>query len=282
MKHPLNIVRPVNLAIIASTMLVILIKYKDELAQDYWLKSVLLILPAVLTAAAGYVVNDIFDVKTDAINKPGSAIVDVTISKSKAWILYAILCVLSVVVSWFFSQQYAIINICIVAMLYLYAMQLKGMPLIGNILIAMCSASVIACCVLLIAFDTKAAIMNFSGYTVFAFFISLIRELVKDMQDYEGDKATGLKTYPIVAGIKGAKILVYTITGIEVILCGTYSFLSWGLDLYAGSVLMGLITLGLLYFINHIATAKNKEAYGASSKLLKYLMFAGVVNLIFA
>lgn len=282
MKHPLHIVRPLNLSIIASTMLVILIKYRDELADDYWIKSALLILPAVLTAAAGYVVNDIYDVETDKINKPEGCIVGVSLSRSAAWKLYAALSIVSLLIAWLYSPQYAMINTCIIAMLYLYAAQLKGMPLIGNLIVALCSAAVIACCVLQIAFDTKAAIMNFSGYTVFAFLISLIREIVKDMQDLEGDKAAGLKTYPIAAGIRGAKMMVYAITGIEIILCGLYSFISWGLDLYAGSVLMGLITLSLLYFINHIAATKNKEEYGASSRLLKYIMFAGVINLIFA
>lgn len=282
MKHPVNIVRPVNLSIIAATMLVILFKYRNEQMEDYWLQALLLILPALLTAAAGYVVNDIFDVVTDKINKPDACIVGVSVKPATAWWIYAGLNVASLACSYAFSQQYAIVNISIIAMLYLYAVQLKSMPLIGNIFVALCSAAVIACCILLVAFETKAAMMNFTGYIVFAFFISLIRELVKDMQDMEGDQAAGFKTYPIVAGVKGAKIMIYVFTGIEIMLCGLYSFLSWGLDLYASSVLMGLITLMLLYFINHIARTRSKEEYGASSKLLKYIMFAGVINLIFA
>ena len=263
-------------------MFVVLFKYKDELATNYWFHAIFLILPAVLSAAAGYVVNDIFDLEADKINKPNSCIVGHSLSVKSAWILYVILTVLSLVVSYFFSQQYAIINVSIMGLLYLYAARLKGMPLIGNMVVALCSAAVVAICVLLIAFDTKPAIMNFTGYIIFSFFISLIRELVKDMQDVDGDLAAGLKTYPIVAGIKGTKIMIYIITGIEIMLCGLYSFLSWGLDLYAGSVLMCIITLGLLYFINHISKTKSKEEYGASSKLLKYIMFAGVINLIFA
>ncbi len=270
------------MSLIAATMNVVLFKYKDELATNYWYHAAFLIIPAVLTAAAGYVVNDIYDIETDKINKPNSCIVGHSLSVKSAWILYSVIILISIVVSYQFSQQYAIINLSIITLLFLYAAQLKGMPLIGNIVVALCSAAVVAICVLLIAFDTKPAIMNFTGYIVFSFFISLIRELVKDMQDVEGDLAAGLKTYPIVAGIKGTKIMIYIITGIEIMLCGLYSFLSWGLDLYAGSALMGIITLGLLYFINHISKTKSKEEYGASSKLLKYIMFAGVINLIFA
>ena len=282
LRNPIHVIRPINLTLITATMFVVLFKYKDELATNYWFHAIFLILPAVLSAAAGYVVNDIFDIETDKVNKPSSCIVGHSLSVKSAWILYAILTVLSLVVSYFFSQQYAIINVSIMGLLYLYAAKLKGMPLIGNMVVALCSAAVVAICVLLIAFDTKPAIMNFTGYIIFSFFISLIRELVKDMQDVDGDLAAGLKTYPIVAGIKGTKIMIYIITGIEIMLCGLYSFLSWGLDLYAGSILMGIITLGLLYFINHISKTKSKEEYGASSKLLKYIMFAGVINLIFA
>ena len=282
LRNPIHIIRPINLSLIAATMLVVLFKYKDELDPNYWFQSVFLILPAILTAAAGYVVNDIFDLETDKINKPKSCIVGHGLSVKSAWILYAMLSILSIVVSYFFGQLYAIITISITVILFLYAAQLKGLPLIGNVLVALCSAAVVAICVLLIAFDTKPAIMNFTGYIIFSFFISLIRELVKDMQDVDGDLAAGLKTYPIVAGIKGTKIMIYIITGIQIMLCGLYSFLSWGLDLYAGSVLMGIITIGLLYFINHISKTKSKEEYGASSKLLKYIMFAGVINLIFA
>lgn len=262
--------------------MVILIKYRDEQTADYILKSVLLIIPAILTAAAGYVINDIFDVNTDKINKPDDCIVGVSMSRKNAVILYIILNLISLMISYLFSMQYAVFNVCIIALLYLYSMQLKSIPLIGNMIVAMCSAAVIACCVLLIGFETNAGIMNFTGYIVFSFLISLIRELVKDMQDMEGDLAAGIKTYPIVAGVKGAKIMIYVISGIEIILCGLYSFLSWGLDMYAASIIMGLITFSLLYFINHLARTRNREEYGASSKLLKFIMLAGVINLIFA
>ena len=61
LRNPIHIIRPINLSLIAATMLVVLFKYKDELDPNYWFQSVFLILPAILTAAAGYVVNDIFD-----------------------------------------------------------------------------------------------------------------------------------------------------------------------------------------------------------------------------
>lgn len=282
MKNPIHIVRPINLAMIAITMIVLLFKYKDESMDSYWFRAILLILPAVLTAAAGYVVNDIYDVKTDSVNKPESVIIGNSMTAVNAWILYALLNLLSLGLSFFFSRQFFIVNISIIAMLYLYAIQLKGTPLIGNIIVALCSAAVIACCILLVKFESEPGFVNFTGYIIFAFIISMIRELVKDMQDIEGDKVAELKTYPIVAGIKGGKIIVYSFCGIEIILCGLYSFLAFGLDYYISSIIMGLVTLSLFYFINAIAVAKTKEDFGKASKFLKYIMFAGVLNIPFS
>jgi 4-hydroxybenzoate polyprenyltransferase len=267
-------------------MLVVLLKYRDINAHNYWMYAFLLILPAVLTAASGYVVNDIYDIETDKINKPKDQIVGVSLSAVTSWKLYASLSLVSIIVSFLYSNQYAILNVCILAMLYLYAIQLKGLPLIGNIIIALCSSAVFAICILytgkggsLIVFQEQG-FWFFIGYIIFAFLISLIRELIKDMQDLEGDRVAGLRTYPIVFGMKGSKILIYFFTSIEIICCGIFSFLSWGLDFYSASILMGLITLSLLYFINQLSRSKDKSHYGDLSKLLKYIMFAGVIALI--
>ena len=102
-----------NLLIVALTMFIVLYKFKDEGAADYWFNALLLILPAVLTAAAGYVINDIFDTLTDSINKPDRVTVGKTITKLQAWVLYAVLTIISLLISWRFSFTYFNINISI-------------------------------------------------------------------------------------------------------------------------------------------------------------------------
>lgn len=283
----MQIIRPLNLGIIALTMLLIIFKYRDEAATDFYTGAFYLIFPALLTAAAGYIINDICDVETDKVNKPESRIVGYIMRVRTARIAYVVLNLSSLALSYLYSKQYAYINISIIALLYLYAIQLKGVALIGNVIVAMCSAAVLACCILyrsdgssLIVFQAEGFYF-FMGYIFFAFFISLIRELVKDIQDLEGDSLAGLRTYPVVFGIKGAKILIYSLTAIEIILCGLFSFLSWGVDFYASAVLMGLITFTLLYFINRLSMARHKEDFGFASNLLKGIMLAGVINLLF-
>ena len=282
MKHPIHIVRPINLLLIVFTMFVVVFKYRDETNLHYWLQALYVILAATLTAAAGYVINEIKDIETDAINKPQDCIVGKSLSIKNAWMLYGLLVSTSLGLSYAFNEVFFMLNVCITMILYLYAIMLKGLPLIGNIMVALCSAAVVACCILLIAFETEAAGFNFVGYILFAFVISLIREIVKDIQDIEGDKAVGLKTYPIVFGIVGAKIMIYVLTGIEIVVCALYAFLAWGLDLYIASIFMGIITLLLLGFINHISKTHQKHEFEVSSKWLKYIMFAGVITLIVA
>ncbi|MDP2175622.1 MAG: UbiA family prenyltransferase [Bacteroidota bacterium] len=282
MKQKISIIRPLNLIIVALTMLVVLLKYQNQQTENYWLQMIYLILPAVLTAAAGYIINDIKDIDIDKINKPGKNLIGTMVSQKEAYIFYAILNIVSLAVSFLLNEQYAMINVCIIGLLYLYAVQLKGVPLMGNIIIAICSSAVIACCILIIGFKTKIGFFNFSGYIGFAFLITLIRELVKTIEDMEGDKAYGIKTYPVVLGIKATKILIYFLSGFVIILCGIYSFIAWGVSMYASAIIMGVVTLAMFYFINFLSKSKEKTIYHQASNLLKGIIVLGLLNLIFS
>jgi 4-hydroxybenzoate polyprenyltransferase len=289
-KFKIRLIRPLNLIIVALTMLVIFFKYRNEEAENFMLNIVLVILPAILTAAAGYIVNDIYDIGTDSINRPSKIVVGQSVSVRQAWVLYFSVSILSIGISYIFSSQYAVINFCISLLLYFYSLKLKGLPLIGNLVVAICSSAVIAICILadsegerIVDFETKAAFFNFSSYIIFSFFISLIREVVKDMQDVEGDRISGMKTYPIMVGIKGAKVLVYIFCGMEILFCGLYSFFAfWMADMYASCIIMGLISISLFFLINRLSRAKSSDEFGTCSIWLKYIMFAGVINLIFS
>lgn len=281
MKQKISIIRPLNLIIVALTMLVVLLKYQNQQTENYWLQMIYLIIPAVLTAAAGYIINDIKDIDIDKINKPGKNLIGTLVSQKEAYMVYAVLNSVSLAVSFLLNEQYAMINVCIIGMLYLYAVQLKSVPLFGNIIISICSALVIFCCDLIIDFKTDIGPINFISYIVFAFLITLIRELVKSIEDIEGDKSFGIKTYPVVLGIKATKILIFSLSGLIIISSGLYSFIAWGVSMYINSIIMGVITLLMFYFINFLSKAKEKTAYHKASNLLKGIIVIGLLNLIF-
>jgi 4-hydroxybenzoate polyprenyltransferase len=282
MKQKIALIRPLNLVIVLITMLVVLLKYQNQQTEQFWLQMIYLIMPAVLTAAAGYIINDIKDVDIDKINKPGKNLIGESISVKQAYIVYAILNLVSLAVSFLLNEQYAMINLCIISLLYLYAYQLKSVPLLGNILVAMCSAAVVACCVLIAGFKTQIGFFNFTGYIGFAFLITLIRELVKTIEDMDGDKVYGINTYPVVLGVKATKILIYFLSGFVILLCGIYSFIAWGVSMYASAIIMGLVTLAMFYFINFLSKAKEKSNYNKASQLLKGIIVLGLLNLIFS
>lgn len=262
-------------------MVVVLLKYSPDEDLNYWLKMIYLIAPAVITAAAGYIINDIYDVNTDLINAPERVIIGTTVTKKQGFIAYFVLNAISLLISYQLNESYLIVNLCIITMLFLYAQQLKGMPLIGNLIVALCSAAVVASCILLISFNTQIGLLNYTGYIIFAFLISLIREIVKDIEDVEGDKTVGYKTYPVIFGNKGAKIICYIFAGIEILFCGIYSVLAWGVQMYIPAIIMGIITIALLYFIHLLSKAQVKNEFHFLSQYLKIMMFIAVLNLIF-
>lgn len=263
-------------------MLVVLFKYFNEnYAGNYWIDAILLILPAILTASAGYIVNDICDIVTDKVNKPQKGTVGVIISKKEAWYWYVIITLFSFIISFALSVDYGIINCVISVLLFLYAFFLKGLPLIGNLLVAACSAAVVACCLLIAKIESQAGWLNFSGYIIFAFFISLIREIVKDLQDMAGDKVANYNTYPILVGEKGAKILIYVLLTFQMLAGSIYCIMAWGFSQKISAVIMAFITLSFFYFIQKLGKAKTRDDYGYTSNILKYVMLAGVINLLF-
>ncbi|NQW41814.1 MAG: geranylgeranylglycerol-phosphate geranylgeranyltransferase [Bacteroidetes bacterium] len=288
MKEKITIIRPINLLIIVLTMGIVLGKYYDEYyIGTYWISAILLVLPAILTAAAGYIINDICDITTDIINKPHRATIGRILTKRNAWYLYFSLSFISILISFLLKKNgayiftYGYINIGITIILLLYSFFLKGLPLIGNLIVASCSASVVACCLLVAKIESKVGLLNFGGYIIFAFFISLIREIVKDLQDEEGDKAANYNTYPIAVGNKGAKFLIYAILTIQILCCGIYTIIAWGFSQKISAVIMVIIGLSFFYFIQVLGKAKTKEEFGNASTILKFIMVAGVINLIF-
>lgn len=279
-KKKIAIIRPINLGIIALTILLVCFKYADGQNAFYWLDVIKLMLPAILTAAGGYVINDLYDIEADKINKPSKVFIPDVWTERNSKLLYVALIAASLGLSFWLSKDYLVVNACIIGLLYLYAIYLKGVPILGNLLVAMCSAAVVAACVFVIKPSTQVGWLNFFGYIVFAFIISVIREIVKDIQDMEGDAKAGYKTYPIVAGVKGAKILIYAFIGIELLFCSIYAFLAWGVQMYASAGLMALITFSLFYLLNEVSKGKTSHDFDKVSLYLKIIIVVGVVNLI--
>jgi len=256
----------------------------------------LLVLSTVLIAAAGYVINDILDQETDYDNRPNSIIVGKTISEKAAYNFYFTLNITGVGIGFYLSNviqrpSFTGAFIIISATLYMYATSLKQMLLIGNIIVALLlsfSVLIIGLFDLLPAtYDGNRAEMGilFSmliDYAVFAFIINLIREIVKDMEDIEGDYSQGMSTLPIAIGVIKTSRIVFGLAIIATLI------LFWYINTYLmGNALYFAVIYGfifvvapMIFFMIKIWNAKSKEEFHLLSTVLKWVIFFGILSVL--
>ncbi len=292
----LKLIRYQNLLLLAFMQLLFrygFLTFQSVLSLNHWQYG-LLVLSTVLIAAAGYVINDILDQETDSDND--KAIVGKFISEKAAYNLYFILNITGVGIGYYLANviekpSFAGAFIIISATLYMYATSLKQMLLIGNIIVALLlsfSVIIIGLFDLLPAtYEGNQAEMGviFSiliDYAIFAFIINLIREIVKDMEDVDGDYNSGMSTLPITIGLpKTSKIAgALGIIATLILLWYINDNLMFSKLYYA--VVYGLlfVVAPMIFFVVKIWNAKEKEEFHSLSKVLKWIMFFGILSIL--
>src|SRR5688572_1506601 len=188
---------------------------------------IILSLSSVLIAAAGYIINDYFDLNIDRINKPGRIVVEKVIKRRWAIIWHWVLSFCGVVLGFYVGWKAGVFwlcfaNLCFVVSLWFYSTTFKKKLLAGNVIISLLTAWV----VMVIGFVTHyrmitdipyygaenaSRLLRFTFlYAGFAFIICLIREVVKDIEDMPGDAKYGCRTMPIVWGVHVSKVFAGT------------------------------------------------------------------------
>jgi 4-hydroxybenzoate polyprenyltransferase len=295
----LKLIRYQNLLMLALMQLIFRYGFLElqniPLALADW-QYMLLVLATVSIAAGGYVINNIMDVETDMENKPENVVVGKFISEIKAYNLYIAFTVIGVAIGFYLSNvinrpSFASIFIIIAATLYFYATSLKQSLLIGNFIVALLlSFSVIIIGIFdlyPVTFEENRAFMGllFSillDYAIFAFIINFIREIVKDLQDIEGDSNQGMNTLPIAFGKKNTTKLVFGLSFIPVILILNYI----NTNLFSAGLLYGtvfgivFILAPLLYFTTKIWSANSQKDFHHLSTVLKWILFFGILSIV--
>jgi 4-hydroxybenzoate polyprenyltransferase len=257
---------------------------------------ILLILASVFIAAAGYIINDYFDLNIDQINKPQKNVVDRIIHRRWAIIWHLLLSVTGIVLTAFaVGLQYwylVFANLLCVALLWFYSTSFKRQLLIGNLVISLLTAWTIL--ILFFAFSHPSNAFNTTDtlsvkffrlaflYGGFAFVISLIREAIKDMEDMEGDARYGCKTLPIVAGVRSTKIytaiwLTVLIATLVILQVYILQFGWWPAVLYAAF----LVIIPLLYCLVKLKKATSSKNFAHLSSYTKWIMLTGILSMIF-
>lgn len=236
------------------------------------LEMLALSISTVLITAAGYVINDYYDVKIDYINKPQRVVVGRFLKRRSSIVLHAWLNTIGILLGTWVSWEIGIIDFFAIGLLWLYSNQLKRLPLLGNIAVALLTG--LAVFIVYIFF--KESLFLFAAYATFAFFISLIREIIKDMEDVEGDRKFGCKTLPISIGIRKSKMVIYLVSliflGSVVLLLQQEPKFWW--------VFSGL-TLMLAWLNYRLFKADKNIDFTKLSTLSKQIMILGLISMIF-
>ena len=217
----LEIIRPGNAVMAAIAVILMMF-----VGHYYGLPIIICALIVFVCTGAGNTINDVFDYKIDEINKPNRPIPSGRISLENArkysYVLFGIGVALSIICSYLVNSIWSsVIVIPAVVIMYLYARNLKAMPLIGNITVAtltgfcfVIAGTVIACA------TNSLKILFISIYLgLFAVFMTLAREIVKDMEDIEGDKLEGARTFPILYGKKIPSIVSIILIVVTTLMC---------------------------------------------------------------
>ncbi len=256
----------------------------------------LLVLSTVLLAAAGYVVNDIFDVATDSINRPNKVIIGKGISETRAYNIYFGLNITGVAIGFYLSNvilkpSFASIFILIASLLYFYSTSLKQIMILGNFIIALLLAFSV---IIIGVFDlfpatvaeNQAQMASFFSilidYALFAFMINFIREIVKDIEDVNGDYNQGMNTLPIAIGISRAAKIASGFAIIPFILSLLYiNAYFMENKLYVATLYSFAFVLApLLYFIVKVFTAKSPKEFHHLSTVLKLILLFGILSIL--
>lgn len=298
----LKLIRYQNLLLIALMQLVLRYGFLKQqnvpLTLSDWQYG-LLVLATLLIAAAGYVINDIMDQETDQTNKPNKVIVGKTISEDLAYNLYFGLNIAGMLIGYYladFVNKTSFFGVFIIssALLYLYATSLKQIAVIGNVIVAL----ILGLSVIVVGmFDVlpmmtyvdvelwakmKVILSILLDYAIFAFIINLIREIVKDAQDYEGDNLEGMRTLPIVIGMAKTSKVIFVIGLVATLL------LFWYINdnlmenkLYVAVVYSLVAVVGpMVFFLIKTWSAKTKQDFALLSNILKFVIFFGILSIL--
>jgi 4-hydroxybenzoate polyprenyltransferase len=264
--------------------------YVDLALTDF--NYILLIIATVCIAAGGYVINNIMDQDTDEIAKPQNRVVGVSISETVAYNWYIGLTIVGVGIGFYLSNviykpTFASMFILVATLLYMYATSFKQIPVLGNVVVAlMLSTSIIIIGLfdILPAIDVdnrfrmKEAFDILMHYAIFAFIINVIREIVKDMEDMDGDYQSGINSLPIAIGVQKTKIIVGVLTVISIGILAYYVNSNlFELD-YVVYYAMILIVGPLIYFGMKLLNATTKKEFHHLSLVLKIILFFGILS----
>lgn len=283
-----TLIRPLNLIIMACMQAIILFSLGDKSFLFYNTnKTIALLLCTVFAAAAGYIINDYFDVKIDRINKPGKVIISDHVKRRDAIIMHWALNVLAVLLGFSVNIKVGVLVLLTTVLLYKYSEHFKKQYFIGNFVVALLSAfSVIMVWLYLPQLHVDKVI----AYASFAFVISLIREIIKDIEDQKGDERFNCLTMAIVLGMRKTKRLTLIVIGLFSLILLYWAYSISAVGGYISTIGTGriyffyvflFIIAPIIWFCIKLNMADTTKDFHQLSIFLKLLMLLGIGSMFF-
>lgn len=277
----------------------------EQYPKNAWIESkgglfILLVIASVCIAAAGYIINDYFDLQIDAVNRPGRIVVNRIVKRRWAIFWHLCLSVIGLVLSIYISYKtktyiIALGNAGCILLLWFYSTTFKKQVLTGNVIIAALTAWVIVVVYFFAGakiigdgnwkmasypFDIRKFFILTMAYAGFAFVLSLIREVIKDLEDMEGDAQYQCRTMPIVWGVPAAKVFVAVW---QIVLLAALAFIA----LYAFKTgwrwqavyVAALVWIPLLMLLKPLKQAVTAAHFHRMSTQIKWVMLAGILSM---
>ena len=256
----------------------------------------LLVTATLLLAAGGYIINDMEDVEADNVNKPGKNNIGTMFTVQQAQVLYTLTTLGGVAAGALVSfrvdrPEFVLIFLFTAGLMWSYAKGYQYRPLLGNLLVAFPSASSFGLVFLfqVLALQNQTVDVGLQAYRLtlhvtlvyisFAFLVSLLREVVKDMEDIEGDRLVGSRTFVIVYGLQKAKNLSLTVAFVGLIASFLMQWVFLSQSLLLLFYYFFLVDFLFGYIIYKLMQAKEKKDYAALSRWIKLLMLTGVLSM---
>jgi len=271
----------------------------------------ILVLSTVFIAAGGYIINDYFDSGIDAINKPGKLYVGKIITPNQALMLHTLLSLSGILMGLYLGikvgvYKLALIQVITVGLLWFYSSEFKKQFLIGNLVVAFIMSLVP---LLLVFYEMPLFVARFKstvienqevfllykniplammsnisniwyfvgGFSAFAFLLTLIREIIKDAEDYIGDEAFGCKTIPVKLGINTTKKIVFALIIITITVLGYLNYKQYVVsDYFSAGYMVLFVQIPLIILTILISRAQLKKQFSNASMFTKIIMISGL------
>lgn len=287
-------IRPLNIIIVLATQLLVYLFFilpiaiGDAASAEYppfHYYLVIAIITCIVTVG-GYIINDIYDIEIDRVNKPLKVML-----KPKSWVIvYKILFLIGLALVVYLSVQlsnifYTPIYLISWVLLNVYSKKLKCLPLIGNVVVALMSACAVVAIIapafsIYMTFDEESLRLIFLPmiyYTIMAFMLTLVREIVKDLEDIEGDKLQGCRTLAVASGVTKTKVFTQFFHSVIIFFSMAFMYIFYGIERHIWVGFIALLILLLLWQAYRLSVGRGPKDFRKIQRLYKLMMVAGII-----